>query len=81
MCYSKYEDVYSRAFRTCILHTRARACVKCVCVCVCVCVCMCVDMYVHISYFICGKLTFDYTKWPQYEADQLPSSGAKAMNG
>jgi len=43
--------------------------------------CVYVDMYIHISYFICGKLTFDYTKWPQYEADQLLSSGAKAMNG
>ena len=42
---------------------------------------MYVDMYIHTSYFICGKLTFDCTKWPQYEADHWPPSSAKAMNG
>ena len=46
-----------------------------------VCVCMYVDTYIHVSYFVCGKLTFDYTKWPQYEADHLPPSSAKAMKG
>jgi len=44
-------------------------------------VCMYVGMYIHISYFVCGKLTFDYTKWPHYEADHLPPSSAKAMKG
>jgi len=43
------------------------------------CVCMYVGMYIHISYFLCGKLTFDYTKWPHYEADHLSPSSAKAM--
>jgi len=42
------------------------------------CVCMPVDMYIHISYFVCGKLSFHYTKWPQYEADHLPPSSFKA---
>jgi len=39
---------------------------------------MYVEMYIHISYFVCGKLSFDYSKWPQYEADHLPPSSAKA---
>jgi len=25
-------------------------------------VCMYVEMYIHISYFVCGKLSFDYSK-------------------